>query len=168
MKIRKNLDLYDPQAYLSILRAISDVVKVGFWFRRRWKTTDEWTRWITRVISTGILSGLPALAVGILGVVLLLKARVPMTDQYGMTTGEYVFLSLGAALLLFVTAPKLNRWAGNYVDLEVPTYVCVRNRCCGNLSYHEIEKVGRICPHCKGEVRLLSPAEKRRWPRWGS
>jgi hypothetical protein len=166
MKTRKNLDLHDPQTYFSIFRTVSDVVKVGFWFRKRWKATNEWTRWITRVTLAGFLSGLPGLGVALAGTFLLFQLHVPMIDQYGATTGEYLSLYLGSMILWLPTSRKVNGWLGRHVDLEVPVYICVTKNCCGNLLYHEVENVGRVCPYCKGEVRLLSPTEKRRSHRW--
>jgi hypothetical protein len=165
MKIRKNFDPHNP-IHILILGKLSDyAMKVSLWFARRWwKGADEWTRWITRVILAKTFIALPALGIGVGGAILLFRYNVPLMDRFGVASGESILLYLGTGFLFIflVTNRSLSRWLGQHVDLEVPVYICIRKHCCGNLLYHPVEKAGRLCPYCKGEVRLLSADEKRR------
>jgi hypothetical protein len=135
---------------------------LGKWW---YKNTDEWRKWIARVILARTFIGLPALGVAVVGSILLYGYNVPPHDQLGGISSEYlVIYFVGLLFFMFLeTNRPLNRWLGRRVDLQVPVYVCVRNHCFGNLLYHQVEKAGRICPYCKGEIRLLNAAEKRRW-----
>ena len=170
MRLRKDLNLH---RFLndSDLRWLWEGVKTTFSLGKWWyKNTDEWRKWIARVILTKTFIGLPALGVAVVGSILLYRYSVPPNDQFGAMSSEYLMLYFASVLfLLFLEKHRsLNRWMERHVDLEVPVYVCIRSHCYGNLLYHQVEKAGRICPYCKGEVRLLSAEEKRRagWRGW--
>jgi hypothetical protein len=165
MRIRQGLILHNFLTD-SDLRWIWEGVKTAFSLGKWWyKKADEWTKWITRVILAKTFIALPALCMGVVGAILLYRHNVPPNDQFGAVSSEYLalFLVSGFFFLFLITDRSLNRWLGRRVDLRVPVYICVRKHCCGNLLYHDVEKAGRICPYCKGEVRLLNAQEKRRW-----
>jgi hypothetical protein len=168
MRIRKDFNLY---RFLndSDVRWIWEGVKTAFSLGKWWyKNTDEWRKWIARVILVRTFIGFPALGVAVVGSILLSQYNVPPYGQLGAISSGYPAIYFVSALffLFLETYRPLNRWLERRVDLEVPIYVCIRKHCSGNLLYHQVEKLGRICPYCKGEVRLLSAEEKRRQPRW--